>query len=64
MARIMPIASIRGVVGRELGEMAIDRCRHLLFDDGGHGLATERAIAFAPLQTFGLHRLHHLECHW
>jgi hypothetical protein len=31
---------------------------------GGDRQAAERAIAFAPLKALGLHRLHHLECHW
>ncbi len=64
MARVMPIAPIRSVTGLELVEIAVDRHRHLVLDDLRQGLTAERAIAFAPLQAFGLHRLHHLECHW
>jgi hypothetical protein len=64
MARVVPVAPVRGVVNPELGEMAVDCRHHLLFDDGGHRQAAQRAIAFAPLKALGLHRLHHLERHW
>ena len=64
MAFVVPVAPVRLIVAIEFGEIAIDRRCHLLFDDGSHGLATKRAITFAPLQAVSLHRLHHLELYW
>jgi hypothetical protein len=48
MAFVVPVAPVRlrALVGLELGEVAIDGRRHLFLDNGGHRLATERAIAF------------------
>jgi len=60
---VVPVAAVGSVLGRELLEMAIDRRRHLIFDDLLQGLTAKRAIALAPIQTVRLHRLHDLKGH-
>jgi hypothetical protein len=43
--------------------MAVDRRRHLIFDNPLQGLPAERAITLAPIQAVRLHCLHDFKCH-
>ena len=63
MPPIITIAAIGSVVGPELVEMAVDRSRHLVFDDLCQGLPAERPITLAPIQAVRLHRLHDFKGH-
>jgi hypothetical protein len=63
MALVITIAAIGLILGVELVEVAIDRCRHLQFDDLGQRLAGERAIIIIPIHTVRLRRLHHFKGH-
>ena len=63
MPAVVPVAAVSSVIGRELVEVAIDRGRHLIFDDLLQSLPAERAVTLAPIQTVRLHRLHDLKGH-
>jgi hypothetical protein len=63
MPPIAAVAAIGGVIGLELVEIAINRRRHLVFDNLLQGLPAERAITLALLQVVRLHRLHDLKRH-
>ena len=63
MPSIGAVAAVGGIIGVESLEMAIDRRRHPAFDDLLQSLPGEGAVALAPLQAVGLHRLHELEGH-
>jgi hypothetical protein len=63
MALVVAVAAVSGLLPVELVEIPIDRRRHLTFDDLGQRLASNRAVAFAPVETVGTHRLHELKRH-
>jgi hypothetical protein len=59
MPPVMAVAPVRLVVHAETIEPGMHDLVHTPFDDRGQCLAAERAIALAPLEPVGLHRLHH-----
>jgi len=63
MPPIVAIAAIGGGVGLELVEIAVDRRRHLTFDDLLQGLPAKGAITLAPIQAVRLHCLHDFKGH-
>jgi hypothetical protein len=63
MPPIIAIAAIGSVVSLELVEIAVDRRRHLVFDDLLQGSPAEGTITLAPIQAARLHRLHDFKGH-
>jgi len=63
MTVVEAVAPVRFIVGSKPFKPALDRGRHLFFDDLSQGLAADVAVAFAPFQAIAAHRLHELERH-
>lgn len=63
MPTIVTVAAIGSVISPKLVEIAVNRRRHLVFDDLLQGLPAERAITLAPVQAIRLHCLHDFKCH-
>jgi hypothetical protein len=60
---VVAVAAIGSVIGPQLLKVAVDRRRHLIFDNLLQGLPAKWAETFAPFQAVGLHCLHDLKCH-